>query len=139
MNIQLLMGATQVGGSIELIKYPAACFLWNWGKTHGDRTLHESSRALKALSHWIATNPHLDDDKNLVSQPSLLGICLGVGILVNDARCTLFTEDDEYPEGTPDFIIHSIWTLPDYEKLREYIQRLHQYLLSNGEVQVYVN
>lgn len=139
MNIQSFMEATQVGGSLQLIKYPAACFLWNWGKTHGDRTLHESSRALKAFFHWISTNPHLDDDGCLVNQPSLLGICLGVGILVNDACCTLFTEDDEHPEGTPDFIINSIWTLLDYNNLREYIQVLHQYLLSNGEFQVYVN
>jgi hypothetical protein len=122
-----------------VVEYPAECFTWDWAKTHGDRILHENNRGPKVLSRWFSTDPHLDESKNLVDQASLLGICLGVGILMKDARCTLFTAEDEYPEGTPDFIIDSFWTVPVYEMLRAYIKKLHQCLVDHGEGKGYVN
>ena len=58
---------------------------------------------------------------------------------MKDARCVLFTEDDEYPEGTPDFIIDSVWTLPVYEMLKANTKALHRCLVNRGEGKGYVN
>lgn len=113
--------------------------MWNWHKVHGDRVLHESDEELKALRQWFASDPHLDESEELVNQASLLGICLGVGILLKDARCALFTKEDEYPEGTPVFITDSIWTVPVYDMLGAYIRKLQRRLQGTGGAAGYVN
>lgn len=118
------MVTIQVSSDQELIRYPAGCFSWEWESTYGDHTLHESSASLKALQQWIDDSPHLTDITRLVNRASLLGICLGLGILLGDACKVLFTEDGGFSEDTPAYITSSIWTVPGYDILTEYTKLL---------------
>ena len=74
-----------------------------------------------------------------MNQASLLGICLGVGILLCDVECALFIEADGYANGTPGYIIQSIWTSSDYDKLWKYIKRLQKCLQGDGGAKGCVN
>ena len=133
------MAATQVGSDQELIRYPAGCFSWEWESTYGDRGLHESSASLKALHDWIGDSPHLDVATRLVNRASLLGICLGLGILLGDACKVLFTKDGGFSDDTPAYITDSIWTVPGYDILTEYTKLLQRDLQDDAVAKRYVD
>jgi len=90
------------------------------------------------LHEWFGNNPHLDHSGELVNRASLLEICLGLGILLNDACIVLFTEGD-YSEGVPDYIMSSRWDPSDFDKLVEYTLRLQVALWPEDNTSRYVN
>jgi hypothetical protein len=96
------------------------------------------AKKLKALHLWLEANPHLEDSGDLTSRASLLQICLGLGILLDDACRVLFTGVDEYPEGTPSYIINSIWGTTEYDKLVDYTRKLQGDLLNDANKSRYL-
>ena len=128
----------QVGSSSGSTKYPAKCFSWSWCTIYGDRVLHTNASKIKTLHRWFEADPHLEGSGDLVSRETLLQICLGLGILLNDASIVLFTEDD-YPEGAPDHLKESIWDPSDYDKLLEYTVKLQDDLWNVVDASRYVN
>lgn len=57
-----------------------------------------------------------------MDKPSLLRICLGLGILLDDAQLVVFAE--EPPKGLPEYFGYSIWDQSDYDEFSEYTDRL---------------
>ena len=53
----------------------------------------------------------------------MLEICLGLGILLDDACLVLFTED-EFEADLPNYIVHSVWDPSDHAKFMEYADKL---------------
>ena len=92
---------------------------------------------LKALLQWLDEGPHLNQSGNIINRAGLLEICLGIGIATRDAHLIHFTEGD-HTEGTPIFIIRSFWALDEFNKLQDYIDRLHTDLLHDIEPSGYV-
>ena len=129
----------QVGNNLEAIKYPAKCFSWSWSKSYGDESLHQNAAKMKPLHRWIATDPHLDDSGDLQNRASLLQICLGLGILLGDACCALFTEENQHAPETPGYLTTSIWGPSDYDALMDYTKQLEKELLKDLEVSRCVN
>ena len=91
------------------------------------------------MHQWLDSSPHLTETTRLVNRASLLGICLGLGIFLQDCRCILFTEGGQYPQGTPDYIAQSIWTLHDYDKFNAYTRALQRDLNDSTVAKGYVN
>ena len=52
-----------------------------------------------------------------------------MGIILGDAHLFLFTEDGEHAKETPAHILNSPWTLSNYNKFQNYIQKLQEDLL----------
>ena len=73
-----------------------------------------------------------------MNRETLLQICLGLGILLNDACIVLFTGDG-YPEGVPDHLKESIWDPSNYDKLLDYTIKLQGNLWSAIDASRYVN
>jgi hypothetical protein len=60
----------------------------------------------------------------LVNKATLLRICLGLGILLNDAILIQYTEDGGHAEDTPGYIVQSAWRTPEEDKFAEYIRKV---------------
>ena len=120
------------------MKYPAKCFSWSWYTIYGDQALHTNTSKIKTLHQWFEADPHLEGSGDLVNRETLLQICLGLGILLNDACIVLFTEDG-YPEGVPDHLKESIWDPSNYDKLLDYTIKLQGNLWSAIDASRYVN
>lgn len=133
------MGSIQVGDSLETVEYPAKCFSWNWSSIHADKPLHVNAHKIKALHEWFAANPHLEDSGGLTNRASLLQICLGLGILLDDACRVLFTEDGEDALKMPDYLTTSRLGPTDYNRLVKYTSKLQEDLLDDIEASRYVN
>jgi hypothetical protein len=82
---------------------------------------------ITAVHRWFQSDPHLDESGELVNRESLLGICLGLGILLDDACLIEFTEGD-YGKDVPRYIVDSKWDPSDCDKLVEYSERLREAL-----------
>ena len=69
----------------------------------------------------------------------MLEICLGLGILLDDATRVLFTEEDAHPKGTPGYIMNSIWGPSSYDNISDYTSKLQGDLRSRVGESRYVN
>ena len=117
------MDRIQTGDRSATVDSPAACFSWEWDSLYGDPGLHEMPPKRRKLHEWLATDPHLTESGELVERAVLLEICLGMGILLDDARMVLFTEGD-FSAGTPDYITGSNLQLRDYDLFQQYVAKL---------------
>jgi len=88
--------------------------------------------AIKAVHKWFEGDPHLNDLGELVDRSSLLRVCLGLGILLDDACLALFAEGD-YGEDVPRYITLSAWDLSDHDRFVEYMQKLQIALWNNSQ------
>ena len=86
-----------------------------------------------AVRKWLKTNPHLNESGELVNKASLLEICLGLGILLDDAQLALFTEDDDEKE-MPHYISGSVWDPSDYDQFTDYANKLQMALWEYDEM-----
>jgi len=108
-----------------VVEFTTKCFAWQWNTPHSDKTLHlSSSRDLIDLLGWLDQDPHLISPGKLVNRESLLQICLGLGLLLRDANLIQFTEDNRYPDETPDYIVQSIWETRELDAFTGYVKRL---------------
>ena len=117
------MDHIQTGNCSATIDSLAACFLWEWDSLYGDPGLHEMPLKHRKLHEWLVTDPHLTESGELVERTVLLEICLGMGILLDDARMVLFTEGD-FSAWTPDYITGSNLRLRDYDLFQQYVAKL---------------
>jgi hypothetical protein len=98
---------------------------------------HEGRDKIKKVYEWLKAKPHLEESGGLVDKPALLEICLGIGILLKDIHLIQFTED-EFPEGTPDYICHSSLELSDSDELHLYLTILRDDLSRGAALLRYV-
>ena len=87
---------------------------------------------IKAVHKWFQGDPHLNGDGELVNRSSLLKICLGLGILLDDACLVLFTED-EHREAFPEYIACSTWDPSDHDQFMEYMHNLQYSLYQDSQ------
>lgn len=111
-------------GENTVIQFPAGCFTWKWKGLYSDDTLHTPDSAmLKALFDWLDQNPHMSSGKH-IGRATLLRICLGLGFLLKDANLIQFTEDGGHSEGTPGYIMESVWGTEEVDCFSSYIVKV---------------
>lgn len=81
-----------------------------------------------ALSEWLQTDPHILDSNCLANRNTLMQICLGLGIILEDIAFILAIID-EIPDDLPGYIIDSFWEHFEQEVFQNYLGRLHGDLL----------
>lgn len=97
---------------------------------------------IKAFLRWLDECPHLDESENIINRAGLLEICLGIGFTTRDAQLIQFTEGD-HSEGTPDFIVNSVWGINEFNAFQNYIDGLHtdiessRYVCSSRDMAAY--
>ena len=126
----------KVGAGSATAKYPAACFLKNSDTLYSNGTLHDKkSRKSNALFEWLKLNCHLSSNGVLVNRSSLLQICLGLAIALDDASIILAQDSEEvFPTGTPDFIINFFWSNDQYLTIQNCIEQVHEDLVKDLEL-----
>jgi hypothetical protein len=114
--LQLITEVIKVDAGSATANYPAACFLRNLDTLYSNGTLHnKKSRKSNAFFEWLKSNPHLSSNGVLVNRSSLLQICLELAIALYDASIILAQDSEEdFPTGTPDFIVNSFWSNDQY-------------------------
>jgi hypothetical protein len=84
-------------------------------------------------------NPHLSDDGVLVNRASLLQICLGLAIALDDASIILAQDPEEdFPKGTPDLIVNSFWSNDQYVTIQNCVEQVHEDLVEDVKLKKYV-
>lgn len=73
---------------------------------------------------WITQKPYLLPSGTLRNRATLLRICLGCGFLLKDANLIQFTEDGDYDEGTPGYIMQSSWGKEEVDEFSAYISKV---------------
>jgi hypothetical protein len=91
------------------------------------------SSKLQPLLQWVEAEPHFDESGKLVNRATLLGICLGMGMIWKDAHLIQFTEGD-HAEDTPHYIAASPWAINEYNAFGDYIGRLLHDIEASGYV-----
>lgn len=137
-HIQLITEGTQAGGSSANTKWPARCFSWDWDSVFSDKVLHEGKNSkIDTLFTWLDMDPHLGASGDLANRATMMQICLGMGILLGDARLIQFTED-EYDDDVPGHITTSFWAASEYDKFQNYICKVREDLTKDIESSRYV-
>ena len=74
-----------------------------------------------------------------MNRSSLLQICLGLAITLDDASIILAQDSEgNFSTGTPDFIVNSFWSNDQYLAIQNCIEQVHEDLVEDLELRKYV-